>query len=156
MQRKIVLRFITSIFIIAAFLFFTTSCQMPERENHELSAEDVAGIKATLETWVQAGIAGDWSTFLDYFTEDAVWIFPDFPVVEGIAAIRNIDWVRAVEWELNPVHIEGRVDLAFTRGTFSLLLDVENAEKFHGNIVMILRKQLDGSWLIALYFQDYG
>ena len=37
-----------------------------------LSAQDVAAIKATLATWKQASLAGDWPSFFGEFTEDAV------------------------------------------------------------------------------------
>ena len=116
-----------------------------------LSAQDVAAIKATLETWKQASLAGDWPAFFGHFTEDAVWIGPNGPPVEGLATIREGTWFRALEEELVPVQIDGRGDLAFARGTLSLLLDQKGAGKHEGTFLTILRKQPGGSWRMAVY-----
>src|SRR5881296_1032581 len=116
-----------------------------------LSAQDVAAIKATLATWKQAGLAGDWPSFFGEFTEDAVWMGPKGPPVEGLAAIRKGTWFRALEEELVSVQIDGRADLAFARGTVSLLLDEKGAVKREGNFLTVLRKQPGGSWRMAVY-----
>jgi len=116
-----------------------------------LSAQDVAAIKATLETWKQASLAGDWPAFFGHFTEDAAWIGPNGPPVEGLATIRQGTWFRALEEELVPVQIEGRGDLAFARGTLSLLLDEKGGVKHEGNFLTVLRKQPGGFWRMAVY-----
>ncbi len=76
---------------------------------------------------------------------------PNGPPVEGLAAIRTGTWFRALEEELVPVQVEGRGDLAFARGTLSLLLDEKGAVKREGTFLTILRKQPDGSWRMAVY-----
>ena len=116
-----------------------------------LSAQDVAAIKATLATWKQASLAGDWPSFFGQFTEDAVWMGPKGPPGEGLAAIRKGTWVRALEEELVPVQVDGRGDLAFARGTVSLLLDEKGGVKHEGNFLTVLRKQPGGSWRMAVY-----
>jgi len=116
-----------------------------------LSAQDVAAIKATLATWKQASLASDWPSFFGQFTEDAVWMGPKGPAVDGLAAIRKGTWVRALEEELVPVQVDGRGDLAFARGTVSLLLDEKDGVKREGNFLTVLRKQPGGSWRMAVY-----
>jgi len=116
-----------------------------------LSAQDVAAIKTTLATWKQAGLAGDWPSFFGQFTEDAVWMGPKGPPGEGLAAIRKGTWVRALEEELVPVQVDGRGDLAFARGTVSLLLDEKGGVKHEGNFLTVLRKQPGGFWRMAVY-----
>ena len=116
-----------------------------------LSAQDVAAIKTTLATWKQAGLAGDWPSFFGQFTEDAVWMGPKGPAVDGLAAIRKGTWVRALEEELVPVQVDGRGDLAFARGTVSLLLDEKGGVKHEGNFLTVLRKQPGGFWRMAVY-----
>src|SRR5439155_22734091 len=110
-----------------------------------LSAQDVAAIKATLATWKQASLAGDWPSFFGQFTDGAIWMSPQGPPVEGLAAIRKATWVRALEEELVPVQVDGRGDLAFARGTVSLLLDEKGGVKHEGNFLTVLRKQPGGS-----------
>jgi len=116
-----------------------------------LSAQDVAAIKTTLATWKQASLAGDWPSFFGEFTEDAVWMGPKGPPGEGLAAIRKGTWVRALEEELVPVQVDGRGDLAFARGTVSLLLDEKGGVKHEGNFLTVLRKQPGGFWRMAVY-----
>ena len=137
--------------ILIAALLAGVACRAPTSDASALSAQDVAAIKATLETWKQASLAGDWPAFFGHFTEDAVWIGPNGPPVEGLASIQQGTWFRALEEELVPVQIDGRGDLAFARGTLSLLLDQKGAGKREGTFLTILRKQPGGSWRMAVY-----
>ena len=119
-----------------------------------LSEEDVAAIRAVFEENEQAGLAGDWESFLSHFTEDAVIMWPNSPAVEGLEAIKGVNWVRAIEVEHSIVQIDGQGDLAFVRGTLSLLLDYEGAVKDEDKFLYILRKQPDGSWLFANWISN--
>ena len=65
------------------------------------------------------------------------------------------DWVRALEEELTPTQVDGRGDIAFARGTLSLLLDQKGAVKHDGTFLTVLRKQSDGSWRMAAYSVAY-
>jgi len=148
-------RHINKTVLVLAALVWATGCQPPAREAAPLSTEDVAAIKANLEALVKAGLASDWDSFFGQFTEDAVWMASrDLPAVEGLPAMKEGDWVQALESELLPVDIDGRGDLAFARGTFSLLLDYEGAVKHEGKFVTIHRKQSDEAWCIAVYISS--
>jgi ketosteroid isomerase-like protein len=81
-------------------------------------------------------------------------MWPNEPAVEGLEAIKGLDWVRAIEDENSIVQIDGQGDLAFVRGTISLLLDFEGAVKEEGKFLDILRKQPDGSWLFAIWMMS--
>ncbi len=139
--------------LLAAFAFVvaSTACQPPVQEEASgaLSDADIAAIRQVNEEWVQAGLAGDWESFFAVFTEDVVVMFPNMPAVEGLEAMKVQPWVRAIEWEMSTVEIDGRGDLAFARGTQSLLLDFEGAVKWEESFLHIWRKQPDGSWRIA-------
>ena len=149
-------RHINKTVLVVAALFWATGCQPPAREAAPLSTEDVNAIKANIEAFVHADLAADWDSFFGQFTEDAVWIWsPDLPAMEGLPAMKKLNWVRALESELLPVKIDGRGDLAFARGTFSLLLDYEGAVKHEGKFVTIHRKQSDGAWRIAVCISSY-
>src|SRR5439155_20048517 len=131
-MRPCSLRLPRSTAVFLAALLSAAGCRAPTSAAAPLSAPEVAAIKATLETWKQASLAGDWPAFFGHFTEDAVWIGPNGPPVEGLATIRQGTWFRALEEELVPVQIDGRGDLAFARGTLSLLLDQKGAGKREG------------------------
>jgi len=51
---------------------------------------------------------------------------------------------------MSAIDIDGRDDLAYIRGSHSLLLDYEGAVKDKGKFLMILRRQSNGSWLISV------
>jgi len=135
--------------VVLAVLVTAIGCR-PQSRSTSLSAEDETAIRAALETWKQASLAGDWTTFFGQFTEDAVWIGPSGPPREGLAAIKDDKWVAAREEELVPVQIDGRGDLAFARGKLSLLLPGQTTKR-EGTFLTILRKQSNGSWRMAVY-----
>ncbi len=137
-----------------ALALASTSCQPAAQEAAGLSEADVAAIRAVFEENEQAGLAGDWESFLSHFTEDAVIMWPNSPAIEGLEAIKSVNWVRAIEYENTIVQIDGQGDLAFVRGTLSLLLDYEGAVKEENKFLYILRKQPDGSWLWAIWISN--
>jgi uncharacterized protein (TIGR02246 family) len=127
-----------------------TACQPSGEEAGPLSAADVAAIEALIAAHVQAGLTGDWEAFYSHYADDAVVMWSNRPAIEGLAALREVKLYRGAEYEVSPVEIDGRGDLAFVRATFSLLLDYEGAATNEGKLVWILRRGPDGSWLIAI------
>jgi ketosteroid isomerase-like protein len=132
-----------------------TACQPPAQEAAGLSEEDVAAIEASLESFAQAIRASDWAALTALYTEDAVFMAPNQPALEGRAAMRA--WLELfppiAQYEATSVEIDGRGDLAHVRGNYSETYTVEGApEPIHdtGKYVEIWRKQPDGSWLIAV------
>ena len=118
--------------------------------------DDTAAIKANLEEFVRADLSGDWDSFFAQFTEDVAWYWlPGAPAAEGLETMKKLDFIKALEKEFKIVDIDGRGDLGYSRGTFSLLLDHEGAKKIEGNFVTIHRKQPDGSWRIAVNIPSY-
>ncbi len=142
-------------------LCFTFSCQQPVEEVAEevgvapLSDEDVAAIKAVTEAFIQAFNSEDWTAGAAMYTEDAVLMPPNQPIVQGREAIQT--WFEAfptlTEFNLIDVEIDGYGDLAFSRGTVSMTIAPEGAPepiKDEGKSLVIFRKQSDGSWLLAV------
>ena len=144
---------------LVILLCFTFGCQQGEEVTEEvgvkaLSNEDVAAIKETIQAFVKAGLAGDWDSFFAPFTEDVVWMWSNQPATEGLQALKELSWVRAVENETSAIDIDGRDDLAYIRGSQSLLLDYEGAVKDKGKFLMIMRKQSNESWLISVLISN--
>ncbi len=86
--------------------------------------------------------------------EDVVWMWSNHPATEGLQALKELSWVRAVENEMSAIDIDGRDDLAYIRGSQSLLLDYEGAVKDKGKFLMIMRKQSNESWLISVLISN--
>lgn len=151
------------VILLVFLLCFTFSCQKPVEEVAEeavaeapaFSDEDIAAIKESSEAFVQALLSKDWPAVAAMYTEDASFMPPNQPIVQGRAAIQT--WMEAfpplAEFNLTPVEIEGCGDLAYVRGTLSMTIASEGAAEpiqDIGKYIEIHKKQMDGSWLIAL------
>jgi len=133
-------------------LCFAFSCQ---REAGPLSDDDVAAIKASIEAYMQAVRSEDSAATAALYTENAVLMPPNESMIQGRAAIQT--WEEAgpitTEFNLTVEEIDGRGDLAFVRGTYSITVVLEGAPEpiqDTGKYVEIRRKQPDSSWLIAV------
>ena len=115
-------------------------------------AERVA-IEAASEEWLAAHTAKDWDALMALYTEDAVFIPPEGPVLEGRDAIRA--WFIANESEarveLNNLEIVGNGDLAYVRGESRVIVPSETGPRviFEGVYLDIRRRTPDGRWLVA-------
>jgi ketosteroid isomerase-like protein len=127
----------------------------PERvEVSSLSEEDVATIRATIESVVQTTVAKDWAAWESNWAEDAVTMYAHSPIIEGRAAVRE-SWegTNMTEFVATPLVIEGRDGLAYARGTYSLSVEMEEMPEpvsDSGKFLLILEKQPDGSWAVAI------
>ena len=149
---------ITALVFLLCFAF---SCQQPVEEAAEevgvmaLSEEDIAANKALTEAYVQGINANDWAAVTALYTEDAILMPPNQPLVQGREAI--LAWAEAfpplTEFDLTLVEIDGFGDLAYVRGTGAMTMTPEGAPepiKDKVKYIEIRRKQDDGSWLIAI------
>ncbi len=120
-----------------------------------LSSVDIAAIRASEEAFAQNAKTRNDSANAALYTESAVFMPPNQPAVTGRAAIRR--WLTAFppmsDFGLTPIDIDGRGDLAYGRGTYSLTIAASGkvpAMPDHGKYVEIRRKQPGGSWLMAV------
>ena len=153
------------LFMITALVFLlclTFSCQPVEEAAEEaaavvtaLSDEDVAAIEASVQAYNQAVRSGDWAAVAALYTEDAILMPPNQPIVQGREAI--LTWMEAfpplTEFNLVTTEIDGCGDIAFVRGTLSMTMSPEGAPEpiqDTGKYIEIRRRQEDGSWLISV------
>ena len=120
-----------------------------------LSSADIAAIRASEEAFAQNAKTRNDSANAAQYTESAVFMPPNQPAVTGRAAIGR--WMSGFppmsDFGLTPIDIDGRGDLAYVRGTYSLTIAASGkvpAMPDHGKYVEIRRKQPDGSWLMAV------
>ncbi len=148
----------TRLILVAAFALSLTSmaCQPAAQEaaSGALSAEDIAAIRDVAESFRQAMLASDWETATSLFIEDAVRQPPNEPMIVGRAAIlasMEAEPVTFTQFSNAPLEIDGRGDLAYARGTYSLTATAEGmAEPIteKGKYLGVIRKQADGSWRV--------
>jgi len=141
--------------LIGVAVPFTLALAACQPEASPLSADDRAAIRETAAAYHEAAMAKDWDTVSEFYTEDAVVMPPNLPAVQGRAAIR--EWYASfppvTELALPIAEIDGRGDLAFARGAYTLTMMIEGAPETitdRGKNLAIWRKQTDGAWRIAI------
>ena len=142
--------------ILFLFVALTLSCCQTVEDTTEA---DVAAIRALVEAWNTAAKAGDAEGVIALYTDDIVDMPSGMPSARGIETIGEIfrDGFKQFSIELTwPV--EGTEEI-IVAGDWAFHLS-EYVERFtikasgettvdHGKIVMICRKQPDGSWKFA-------
>ncbi|MGH7528775.1 MAG: YybH family protein [Gemmatimonadales bacterium] len=119
-----------------------------------ISEADKAAIRAASDSFgVLARDQRDSAIALLY-TENAVLMAPNLGVVEGRAAIRAFfGMLPAMSlFRLTPVDIDGRGDLAYVRGTYTLTMSGPGGEPLvdRGKYVEIRRRAGGREWPIAI------
>ena len=135
---------------IAALALVVTACTAAPAG---LTPEDEAAIRAAIERWGENVRANRLMDVLDLYSDDAVEVLATERV--GKAAIRERweGFVDRYEYETassTANEIEGLGDLAYVRmGMESTYLYDGNPRNSYGNVLLIFRKQADGTWLIS-------
>jgi len=120
---------------------------------------DVSAIESMNKQTEAAYIADDWMRFMDFFTDDAIWMPPNEAPLIGKEAM----WSWAKQWwdestiEEMTVSYEEIVvagDWAFerhNRTTVTVPKAGGESSTSHDKGIWLLRRQADGSWKIARY-----
>src|SRR5260370_26597467 len=119
-----------------------------------LTAADVQWLKNDADQWVKAAKAADWAKLASLYATDGTLMPPNAPTVAGRDKIQA--WMAAFpklqDIKLAPQQIEGRGDLAYVRGTYTLTLAPQGnapAISDNGKYLEIYKKQPDGKWTIV-------
>ena len=116
-----------------------------------LSQSDTAAIRETMTALTTAATTGHYRELGRFFTEDGVWMAPEQRAVEGRSQVQAWFTFGPVDWQHRILEIAGAGDLAYVRAAYSLKLAVPGRAPLTGNALAVLRRQPDGSWLIARY-----
>ena len=113
-------------------------------------------IKEGTKKFVEAFDRGDAAAVADGYTEDAKLLPPNMEMVSGKQAIQAF-WesaremgVRSINLETVEVGFDG--DLAYARGVSTVNIQPEGAQAttVRGKYLVILKRQTDGSWKVAV------
>jgi uncharacterized protein (TIGR02246 family) len=124
----------------------------------ELSAADVAAIRATDSAFAAAANAGDVDGVIAVYAGDASLLPPNLPPQKGRNAIRAF-WggflnAYTVRFEIGSDTIEGRGDLAYNLGHYRFTAvpkaQADPGVADEGKFLEILKKQPDGRWKYVL------
>jgi ketosteroid isomerase-like protein len=109
-------------------LMVLTACQ--PAGSGSLTAKDKAAIEADAQNWMEAANAADWESLAEKYSENAIFMPPNQPAVEGRANI--LAWFESFPpintINLKPVEVDGVGNLAYVRGTYTVTFTPEDAE----------------------------
>jgi uncharacterized protein (TIGR02246 family) len=154
-----------SLVVLGLFtLGFSTACRRnagtsPEADSPpSLSSADEASIRSADSAFVASINAGDAAKVAEVYAEDASLLAPNLPPQKGRRAVQEF-WggfldAYTVRFEVVSDTLEGRGDLAYTRGHYRFTA-VPKAKGVpgvadEGKFVEILKKQPDGTWKYAV------
>jgi len=123
----------------------------------KLSDQDVAAINKVMEQdFTQYMMADDWQSLGGLMKADAVIMVFGEPEAHGSSVIlealeRNWGVLDMTKFEQVNTKVDGRSDLAYARGTYSLAVEMEGVPRISdtGKYLVILEKQADGAWLMS-------
>ena len=140
--------------VIVAIFFASALSACAAKGPAAFTEADRTAIRATIDSFTNAIKKGDYATAASYYTEDAVFMPPNLPTVEGRAGIQsNFEGLGRVSAFSQPVvEVQGVGDLAYAVLNFDLTITPPNfttpmTDK--GKVLIILRKQPNGRWLTS-------
>jgi ketosteroid isomerase-like protein len=138
--------------LLTALSCAVVACQPAPPEN--VSDADVARLRALAGEFARAAMARSDSANAAQYTENAVFMPPNQPAVEGRAAIQA--WFKAsppmAAFRLTVIEVDGHGDVAYTRGRYALTIAAAGktpAVSDHGKFLAVHRRQANGSWLMT-------
>ena len=136
-----------------AVLPFTVAVLACQPQAGPLSQDDVAAIREVLEEHRQAVLAGNLDAVAAGYTDNAIQMPPNAPIVQGRENIRT--WFQGfpelTEYSIDIQEIVGRGDVAYLRGAYTLSAGAgSETTSDTGKNLVIYRKQVDGSWLVSI------
>lgn len=112
---------------------------------------DRTAIRATVDSFTNAIKKGDYATAASYYAENAVFMPPNAPAVEGRAGIQKAfeTFGRVTAFSQPIVELDGVGDLAYARLNADLTFIPPNATtpmSDKSKVLIVMRKQADGNW----------
>ncbi len=143
-----------SAILVALIIALTSAACQPAGP---LTEEDVAAVRSLGAALDEAALASDWGALAALLTENAVFMPPNGPAVEGRAAIQ--EWIESLGILMTAhtfefIDVGGQGDVAYARATYTEAFTVGGAApaiEDAGKVLGILRRQPDNSWLIAVW-----
>jgi len=129
-------------------------CSGCQKEAIDTRTQDERAIRAADAATLRAAQAKDVDGAVANYTDDASWLPPNAPMVNGKAAIRD-GWARLIgspgfniDWQINKFEIARAGDLAYTIYVYQLALESANGKPItdHGKDMAVWKKQSDGTW----------
>jgi uncharacterized protein (TIGR02246 family) len=140
-------------------LCFTFGCQQGEETTEEvgvvgLSDEDIEAIRESIKEMKRTMLTGDWDSFVQLYTEVALIMAPNAPIIKGRDAIKQMfSAFTIIEFNSELIEVDGCGEFACGRGKHSWTFEAEGMKEpasDSGKWVATWRKQPDGKWLCEI------
>jgi len=114
-----------------------------------LTDQDRAAIRSRIAKFDRDVLAGNAPAIASAYTEDAVLLPPNAPMVKGRQAIQEFfkELPKFTKFTESPIEVEGEGDYAFPWGTYESV-DATGV-KDHGKVLAVWHRQPDGTWLVG-------
>jgi ketosteroid isomerase-like protein len=117
-----------------------------------LSPSDISGIRAAERSLAQAFESPDLTAWVDFYTDDAIFVGPGAAAIEGRAALLEVaPHISISSMEIEAQSTFGAGDLAATYGRASWVSGPKGSDSrtVRRRFLMVWRRDLDGGWRIA-------
>jgi uncharacterized protein (TIGR02246 family) len=133
----------------------TTGCRQPPPA--DTPAADEQTIRDVDAKWEKAAEARDLESTLSYYSDDAVVLPGNAPIVQGKDAIRAL-WKSllspdiSLSWQATKVDVARSGELAYVIGTYTLTSKDAQGKPAtdHGKLLEIYKKKGDEPWKVAV------
>ena len=129
------------------------ACVAPPAPPQGLTEADRAALRQADAQWETSANANDFAAVGALYADEAMLLPPNAEAVRGRAAIQAYfeGFPPFSDLKLQPQEIEGCADVAYTVGTYSMMITLPGAATAmpdRGKYIEIWRKGADGSWKI--------
>lgn len=147
-------KWIAGLLLVSA-AFFTGCDKPPAADTREADAKVIRALEVA---WAKEAASKNVSTFVKYYTADALVLMTGAPAMRGTEAITAglkgamADPNFSITFETTKVTVAKSGDLAYTEGTFTeTITDAASKKKIRekGSYVTCWVKQADGGWKAA-------
>ena len=129
-----------------------TACRPDTPTSSGLSEQDRAALRSLIAELPKIVRERNWDALTAEYTADGWKLPPNQPPVQGREAIRQ--WFAKLpaitSFDFRIVDVDGRADLAVVRGAYNITFVLPGAPRpvsDSGKELVVLRRQVDGSWL---------
>lgn len=117
-----------------------------------LSTSDISAIRAAERSLAQAFESPDLTAWVDSYTDDAIFVGPGVPAIEGRAALLEVaPQINISSMEIEVQSTLGAGNFAATCGRARWMSGPKgsDAPTVRRRFLMVWRRDLDGAWRIA-------
>ena len=117
-----------------------------------LSTSDISAIRAAERALAEAFESPDLSAWVDWYTEDAIFVGPGVPAIEGRPALLEVApqiSISSMEIAAHSTLGEGDLAATFGRATWVSGPKGSDAPRVRRRFLMVWRRDLDGAWRIV-------